>query len=325
MSVEKYKDILNIEIFDTTNNILKKNYEKIKFLGKGARGEIYKVKELATGKLYILKQIKNDGIKSDIDKECIIYKILGNSCENLMHLQKIFYGNGDDEGVLFYLFDDISECDVLCDEHDHDEENELRIKKDLVGKFDKLMLVILDVINGLEYIHSHNIIHNDLNGSNILVDQNNKGYIIDFGHSCSVDKLGYNEDVKYIGGYGVGTLGYSAPEILINSPTIDFSADIYSLGVIMYRLFYDELFLMSSINKLPKCREKCKLLSQQKRYHLGKNELIINITDNCPTYIYEINIEYVNLISSMMSYNPLDRPLLENIKKSINKMLLLYL
>uniref|UniRef100_J3MX51 mitogen-activated protein kinase kinase kinase n=2 Tax=Oryza brachyantha TaxID=4533 RepID=J3MX51_ORYBR len=81
------------------------------------------------------------------------------------------------------------------------------------------------ILQGLEYLHNNAIIHRDIKGANILVD--NKGCIklADFGASKQVAKLATVTAAKTM----KGTPHWMAPEVIVGSGH-NFSADIWSVG-----------------------------------------------------------------------------------------------
>jgi len=88
---------------------------------------------------------------------------------------------------------------------------------------------VLDgICDALTYIHTKQILHRDLKPSNILVTfKGDNVKLIDFGLSDS--------DAHSILKSPAGTLEYTAPEI-INGSKADVRSDIYSLGMIMFRM-----------------------------------------------------------------------------------------
>lgn len=89
--------------------------------------------------------------------------------------------------------------------------------------------VLQDILDGVEYLHRRDIIHNDLKPANILVTRTGTARIIDFGLSASNDSV-------YRGCLG-GTDGYSAPEILHGEAAAEPVSDIYAIGRLIDCLF----------------------------------------------------------------------------------------
>ncbi len=84
------------------------------------------------------------------------------------------------------------------------------------------------VLVALSQLHEHGIVHRDLKSDNLLVTPTNRVYLIDFGIAKMVDG-----DTLTRTGQFAGTVGYAAPEQLIDSRAVDIRADLYALGVIM--------------------------------------------------------------------------------------------
>ncbi|CAJ0841349.1 9788_t:CDS:10, partial [Entrophospora sp. SA101] len=98
-----------------------------------------------------------------------------------------------------------------------------------------LKLVFNEITKGLNYLHTNNIVHNNLKPSNILLKENKiyKVKLCDFEFARNVGELVQNED----GSHCVNT-GFSPPEIAKNHKNLkaDLSADCFSLGAILYYL-----------------------------------------------------------------------------------------
>lgn len=88
------------------------------------------------------------------------------------------------------------------------------------------------MVNGLAYLHSNNILHRDIKPQNILI-KNSIIKVADFGISKITDAT-LNTSV--------GTNGFTAPEVLIIDPETGLAhfskpADIFSLGVTLYYMY----------------------------------------------------------------------------------------
>lgn len=94
--------------------------------------------------------------------------------------------------------------------------------------------LFIDLFTSLLYIHKKGIIHADINPSNIIISQNQKSKIFDFGISQYVDATDKIQlDYKQFKGFSPQ---YCAPEIL-NGEKPSFESDIFSFAVMMYELF----------------------------------------------------------------------------------------
>ncbi|KDQ60410.1 hypothetical protein JAAARDRAFT_56313 [Jaapia argillacea MUCL 33604] len=100
-----------------------------------------------------------------------------------------------------------------------------------------LIRLMLDVAHGLDYLHSHGIIHGDLKGENTLIDDKGRACIADFGH-CSI--VSHPCSVKTA--FTVGSLRWTAPELIrgdTSRPT--FESEIYSFGMTLWEVFTGKL------------------------------------------------------------------------------------
>jgi serine/threonine protein kinase len=95
--------------------------------------------------------------------------------------------------------------------------------------------IVEQVADGLAYAHENKIVHRDLKPGNILLDNDDNAYIMDFGIAKVVTETKGGAMSALL-----GTPAYIAPEQW-QSGIIDFRADIYSLGVVVYRMLTGEL------------------------------------------------------------------------------------
>jgi len=186
-----------------------------KALGKGAFGEVWKVTHKATKKTYVIKVIKKkliieNKLVEQMNREIeIMYKL------NHPHIIKLVNHFEDDD--CFYLILNFAQKGQLY--------TYLQRQK----RFDERTAAqyFREVCLSIQFIHSFNppIIHRDIKPENILLDEDNRVKLADFGWSNFA-----NDQIRKT---LCGTPEYLAPEMLSKTGH-DCSVDIWSLGILLY-------------------------------------------------------------------------------------------
>ncbi|MEZ4662318.1 MAG: serine/threonine-protein kinase [Caldilineaceae bacterium] len=83
----------------------------------------------------------------------------------------------------------------------------------------------------LEYIHQQRLVHRDIKTSNVMITHDRRAVLFDFGTVLRLSSL----PAEPITGV-FGTPPFVSPEQALASPDIDGRADIYGLGVVLYRM-----------------------------------------------------------------------------------------
>lgn len=112
--------------------------------------------------------------------------------------------------------------------------------------FAEQCILATEITTALTALHKENIFHRRIHPANILIEQaTNKVFFIDFGLATEGNII--NEEIDSFHEKEIDILRFIAPEQTgrINRP-IDIRADLYSLGIILYRLFTGELPFESS-------------------------------------------------------------------------------
>ncbi|AMC34071.1 serine/threonine protein kinase [Janthinobacterium sp. B9-8] len=87
--------------------------------------------------------------------------------------------------------------------------------------------IICGVLEGLAYAHSQGLIHRDIKPHNVMLDEQDRPRLMDFGIAA---KRGSKEP-----GEMIGTAGYMAPEMMQNLP-VDAEADVFAVGMTLYQM-----------------------------------------------------------------------------------------
>uniref|UniRef100_A0AAQ6AL90 Striated muscle enriched protein kinase b n=1 Tax=Amphiprion ocellaris TaxID=80972 RepID=A0AAQ6AL90_AMPOC len=87
---------------------------------------------------------------------------------------------------------------------------------------------LVQILQGVEYLHSRRVLHLDLKPDNIVVTNLNAVKIVDFGSAQSFNPLNLKQQES-----GAGTLEYMAPE-MVKGEVVGPPADIWTVGVVTY-------------------------------------------------------------------------------------------
>src|SRR5262249_14319238 len=98
--------------------------------------------------------------------------------------------------------------------------------------FDTVAGIIADVADALEHAHTNDVIHRDINPSNLLLPSSGRLSINDFGLARMLEQPGMTMTGEF-----VGTPAYMSPEqIAAGRAPLNHRTDIYSLGATLYEL-----------------------------------------------------------------------------------------
>ena len=192
------------------------NYQVLHLIGEGCFGKVFKGRRKYTGQAVALKFISTRG-KSEKDlknlrQEMAILKTLKH--ENII--------------LLIDAFETASDF-VVVTEFAHGELFEI-FQDDRQLPESEVQLIAQQLVKALFYLHSNRVIHRDMKPQNILIGSNNVVKLCDFGFARAMsNKTVVLNSVK-------GTPLYMAPELVQEQP-YNHTADLWSLGVILYELF----------------------------------------------------------------------------------------
>jgi NIMA (never in mitosis gene a)-related kinase len=193
-------------------------YERIKLLGKGSFGKVYLMRQRKDRKLVCVKTINVRGIPKKERDACKMEVAL---------LKKLDHPNivGYYESCLSK--DRATLCIVMgyCDGGDL----EVYIKKRSQLRESQIMHFFVQIVLGVDYLHSQKVLHRDLKTQNIFLLGNGRLVLGDLGISKVLDGTLDMARTK------IGTPYYMAPEIFRDRP-YSAGADVWALGVVLYEM-----------------------------------------------------------------------------------------
>lgn len=106
-----------------------------------------------------------------------------------------------------------------------------------LNREDTASKIIKSILYGVTALHDSGFIHRDIDPSNIMVTEDGKIKLIDFGIAKKSNTLTSKDDLKTRPGGMVGKIRYAAPELIKGDIDSQCGAtDIYSIGVLFYEL-----------------------------------------------------------------------------------------
>ncbi|MEO8197910.1 MAG: serine/threonine-protein kinase, partial [Thermoanaerobaculia bacterium] len=198
-------------------------YEIIEEIGKGAMGVVYLARDPLIGRQVALKTFRVGFSAKD---------------QELAQFRSRFVREAQSAGILSHpnivtIHDVVDEggegtCFIAMEYVNGTNLKQLMQRPEPFG-YDRVIDILSQIAEGLDYAHSRGVVHRDIKPANILIAPDGKVKITDFG-IARLDTSNLTME-----GQLLGTPNYMAPE-QIQGKEVDHRADIFSLGVVFYEM-----------------------------------------------------------------------------------------
>ena len=201
-------------------------YEILEELGQGAMGVVYKGKDPKINRLVAIKTIRfSDDFDEQQAKE--VKERFFKEAElagKLSHPSIISIHDVGEDYDLTYMAMELLEGEDL--EHFCDKNSLLPLRK--------VLDIIAETADALDYAYTQGVIHRDIKPGNIMLLKNGHIKVTDFGIAKAVSSSQTRTGII------LGTPNYMSPE-QINGMEIDGRSDIFSLGIVFFQLLTGQL------------------------------------------------------------------------------------
>lgn len=204
-------------------------YELLAEIGRGSQGEVYRAVQPGTGRIVAIKRIAGLGFAPDpvlLDRFTREVEALTRlSHPNVVTVHALDVVNG--HTILVMELVEGRPIDQWADLQWSRAPEPLQI----------LLAVFARVCAGVAHAHQRGVIHRDIKPSNILVTPADQPKVLDFGIARLLGEHAANNahPTFTLTGFA-GTPAYASPEQLVPGGGIDTRSDVYSLGILLYRL-----------------------------------------------------------------------------------------
>ncbi|PRQ20740.1 putative protein-serine/threonine kinase CMGC-CDK-CRK7-CDK9 family [Rosa chinensis] len=196
-------------------------FEKLDKIGQGTYSSVYKARDLETGKIVALKKVRFVNMDPEsvrfMAREIYILRKLDHP--NVMKLEGLVASTMSCS--LYLVFEYM----------DHDLAG-LAATRGIKFTEPQIKCLAQQLLSGLEHCHSRGVLHRDIKGSNLLINNDGVLKIGDFGLATF-----YEPDQKQPLTSRVVTLWYRAPELLLGATEYGPAIDLWSTGCILAELF----------------------------------------------------------------------------------------
>ncbi|CAD8157000.1 unnamed protein product [Paramecium pentaurelia] len=215
--------------------VIDPQYQYLSIIGQGSYGVVFAAKDTKKDQGRDLVAIKK--IVKAFEQRLFAKRTLRElrlqrlfSHENVISIEKIMLPKSREEFDDIYIVQELMETDLST-----------IIRQQTQLDQDQICFLLYQLLRGLKYIHSANVVHRDLKPKNLLINGNCDLKICDFGLARALDPQ-IKLKPKVYSPY-VQTRWYRAPELLLQWRDYNQSIDMWSVGCIFAEMLRKKIFL----------------------------------------------------------------------------------
>ncbi|KAH0744904.1 hypothetical protein KY290_032897 [Solanum tuberosum] len=197
------------------------SFEKLDKIGQGTYSNVYRARDLDQGKIVALKKVRFDNLEPEsvrfMAREIHILRRLDHP--NIIKLEGLVTSR---MSCSLYLVFEYMEHDLAG----------LASHPGLKFTESQVKCYMQQLLRGLDHCHSRGVLHRDIKGSNLLIDNNGVLKIADFGLASFFDPHQSQPLTSR-----VVTLWYRPPELLLGATYYGTAVDLWSAGCILAELY----------------------------------------------------------------------------------------
>ncbi|KAM1035369.1 hypothetical protein ACFX13_039351 [Malus domestica] len=195
-------------------------FEKLAKIGQGTYSNVYKARDLISGKIVALKKVRFDNLEPEsvkfMAREINVLRKLDHP--NVIKLEGLVTSR---MSCSLYLVFEYMEHDL----------SGLAATSGVKFTEPQVKCYMKQLLSGLEHCHNHGVLHRDIKGSNLLIDDEGILKIADFGLATFFDPEKRQSMTSR-----VVTLWYRPPELLLGATFYGVGVDLWSAGCILAEL-----------------------------------------------------------------------------------------
>ncbi|CAK9148025.1 unnamed protein product [Ilex paraguariensis] len=219
------------------------SFEKLEKIGQGTYSSVFRARDLDTGRIVALKKVRFDNFEPEsvrfMAREIMILRRLDHP--NIIKLEGLITSR---LSCSMYLVFEYMEHDI----------SGLLSCPDIKFSEAQVKCYLKQLLSGLEHCHSRSVMHRDIKGANLLVNNEGVLKVADFG-LANFCNSGHRQPLTS----RVVTLWYRPPELLLGSTDYEASVDLWSVGCVFAELLLGRPILQgrTEVEQLHKIFKLC--------------------------------------------------------------------